>query len=141
MSGTSQVAVVGEGLAGAALALALCRGAGGRGRPVETLLYAGNGPPRGEARVLTAQCRSRLALLGCTVSPTEPTTPLVGLRVLSAGARTWLPYPPGVVSVGEPGRDPLVELLTSHASMAGARVRAGRRSAPSPCPGAARRAA
>ncbi|MGZ6071167.1 MAG: hypothetical protein ACXWK8_08105, partial [Myxococcaceae bacterium] len=123
MSGTSRVAVVGEGLAGAALALALCHSGGGRGRSVETLLYAGDGPPRGPPRVLTPQCRSRLALLGCTAPPAERTTSLVGLRVLSAGARAWLPYPPGVVTVGEPGRDPLVELLTTRAAMAGAIVR------------------
>ncbi|MGZ6077229.1 MAG: response regulator [Myxococcaceae bacterium] len=123
MSGTSRVAVVGEGLAGAALALALCHSGGGRGRSVETLLYAGDGPPRGAPRVLTPQCRSRLALLGCTVPPAERTTSLVGLQVLSAGARAWLPYPPGVVTVGEPGRDPLVELLTTRAAMAGAIVR------------------
>jgi len=117
------VAVVGDGLAGAALALALCHTGEGRGRAVETMLYAGNGPAHGSPRVLTPQCRSRLALLGCSLSTTEPTTPLVGLRVLSAEASTWLPYPPGVVSVGEPGRDPLTDLLTSRASAAGTRVR------------------
>jgi len=124
MGGTAQLAVVGEGLAGAGLALALCHSGRAGGRALETLLYAGNGPPRATARILTPQCRSRLALLGCTLPGTEPTTPLVGLRVLSRGARAWLPYPPGVVSVGEPGRDPLGELLTSRAGMAGARVRA-----------------
>ena len=124
MGGTAQVAVVGEGLASAALALALCHGGPGNGRPLETLLYAGNGPPRGAARILTPQCRSRLALLGCTLGTGEPTTPLVGLRVLSQGARAWLPYPPGVVSLGNPDRDALTELLTARAGMAGARVRA-----------------
>jgi len=123
MGGRAQVAVVGEGLAGAALALALCHGGSGSGRSLETLLYAGNGPPRGSARILTPQCRSRLALLGCTLAPAEPTTPLVGLRVLSRGARAWLPYPPGVVSLGEPDRDALAELLTARSGMAGARVR------------------
>jgi CheY-like chemotaxis protein len=122
MRGMAQLAVVGEGLAGAALALALCHL--GRGRQVETLLYAGNGSPRGMARILTPQCRSRLALLGCTLPGTEPTTPLVGLRVLSRGAAAWLPYPPGVVSLGFPGKDPLGELVTARAGMAGARVRA-----------------
>ncbi|HZJ53845.1 MAG TPA: response regulator [Myxococcaceae bacterium] len=122
MGGTAQLAVVGEGLAGAGLALALCHTS--RGRQVETLLYAGNGAPRGMARILTPQCRSRLALLGCTLASGEPTTPLVGLRVLSRGARAWLPYPPGVVSLGQPGRDALGELLTARAGMAGARVRA-----------------
>ena len=124
MGGTAQVAVVGEGLASAALALALCHGGPRRSRSVETLLYAGNGPTRAAARILTPQCRSRLALLGCTLAPGEPTTSLVGLRVLSRGARAWLPYPPGVVSLGEPGRDALAELLTARAGMAGARVRA-----------------
>ncbi|HEY1333735.1 MAG TPA: hypothetical protein VGF31_05725, partial [Myxococcaceae bacterium] len=123
MGGTAQVAVVGEGLASAALALALCHGGSGNTRDVETLLYAGNGPPRGSARILTPQCRSRLALLGCTLNPGERTTPLVGLRVLSRGARAWLPYPPGVVSLGEPDRDALAELLTARAGMSGARVR------------------
>lgn len=123
MSGTARVAVVGEGLAGAALALALCHSGDGRRRGVETLLYAGNGQPRGVPRVLTPQCRSRLALLGCSVPPAERTTPLVGLRVLSSGARAWLPYPPGVVTLGEPGRDPLVELLAIRSAMAGAVVR------------------
>lgn len=124
MGGTAQLAVVGEGLAGAALALALCHTGHARGRPVETLLYAGSGQARGAARVLTPQCRSRLALLGCTVPPGEPTTPLVGLRVVSRTARAWIPYPPGVVSLGQPGRDVLAELLTARAGMAGARVRA-----------------
>jgi len=122
MGETSRVAVVGEGLAGAALALALCHAGGGRG--VETVLYAGNGPPHGAARVLTPQCRSRLALLGCTPPPGVSTTQLVGLRVLSRGARAWLPYPPGVVTVGEPDRDPLLEHLTSRSVMARAIVRA-----------------
>jgi len=124
MGGTAQVAVVGEGLAGAGLALALCHTARGRGRTLETLLYAGNGPPRGAARILTPQCRSRLAQLGCTLAPGERTVPLVGLRVLSAEGRAWLPYPPGVVCVGEPHRDALAELLTSRSGMAGVRVRA-----------------
>src|SRR6476659_2560168 len=119
MGGTAQVAVVGEGLASAALALALCHGGPGHGRALETLLYAGNGPPRGAARILTPQCRSRLAMLGCTLGTGEPTTPLVGLRVLSQGARAWLPYPPGVVSLGNPDRDALTELLTARAGMAG----------------------
>ena len=124
MGSTAQLAVVGEGIAGAGLALALCHTGRGRGRPVETLLYAGNGSPRSAARILTPQCRSRLALLGCTVPTWERSTPLVGLRVISRNARAWLPYPPGVVSLGELGRDALGELLTSSAGMAGARVRA-----------------
>src|SRR5262249_49341446 len=53
----------------------------------------------------------------------EPTTPLVGLRVISRDAKAWLPYPPGVVSLGRPDGDALVELLTARAGMAGARVR------------------
>ncbi len=124
MGGTAQVAVVGEGLAGAARALARCPTGRGGGRQLETLLYAGNEGPRGAARIVTPQCRSRLAMLGCSVPPVERTTPLVGLRVVSGGARAWLPYPPGVVSVGEPERDALAELLTSRAVMAGVRVRA-----------------
>jgi len=124
MGGTAQLAVVGEGLAGAALSLALCHTGQGRGRAVETLLYAGNGPPRGAARVLTPQCRSRLAMLGCTLPPGEHTTPLVGLRILSRGARSWLPYPPGVVTVGDPAHDVLTEIVTARSNMAGARVRA-----------------
>jgi CheY-like chemotaxis protein len=124
MGGTAQLAVVGEGLASAGLALALCHRGRSRGRSVETLFYAGNGPPRGAARILTPQCRSRLALLGCALAPGEPTTPLVGLRILSSGARSWLPYPPGVVSLGEPERDALAQLLTARSGMAGARVRA-----------------
>lgn len=124
MGGTAQLAVVGEGLAGAALALALCHAEHDRGRPIETLLYAGNGSPRSVPRIITPQCRSRLALLGCTLPPGEPTAPLVGLRVLSRSSRVWLPYPPGVVSLGAPGRDPLTELVTARSGMAGVRVRA-----------------
>ncbi|HTS82913.1 MAG TPA: response regulator [Myxococcaceae bacterium] len=123
MGGTVHLAVVGEGLSAAGLALALCHTAQGRGRAVETLLYAGDEPPRGAPHIVTPQCRARLALLGCTIPEPERTTPLVGLRVLSPGARVWLPYPPGVVSLGEPGRDGLVEMLTARAGMAGARVR------------------
>ncbi|HZW88341.1 MAG TPA: response regulator [Myxococcaceae bacterium] len=122
-SGTAQLAVVGEGLAGAGLALALCHARHNRGRSVETLLYAGDNAPRPAARIVTPQCRSRLALLGCTLPGGEPTTPLVGLRVISRDAKAWLPYPPGVVSLGRPGRDALAELLTARAGMAGARVR------------------
>src|SRR5215470_4053621 len=99
MGGTVQLAVVGEGLAGAALALALCHAEHDRGRPAETLLYAGNGTLRPAPRIVTPQCRSRLALLGCTLPPTDLTTPLVGMRVLSRSSRAWLPYPPGVVSL------------------------------------------
>ena len=121
--GTAQLAVVGEGLASAGLALALCHTGHARGRSVETLLYAGDCSPHGAARILTPQCRSRLALLGCTLPAGEPTTPLVGLRVISRDAKAWLPYPPGVVSLGRPGRDALAELLTARAGMAGARVR------------------
>jgi CheY-like chemotaxis protein len=124
MGGTAQLAVVGEGLASAGLALALCHAGRSRGRSVQTLLYAGNDPPRPTARILTPQCRSRLALLGCTLWPGEATTPLVGLRVISREARAWLPYPPGVVSIGNPERDVLAELLTARAGAAGARVRA-----------------
>jgi len=124
MGGTAQLAVVGEGLAGASLALALCHAERDRGRPTETLLYAGNASPRSAPRIVTPQCRSRLALLGCTLPPGEPTTPLVGLRVLSRSARVWLPYPPGVMSLGAPGGDPLTALVTARAGMAGVRVRA-----------------
>src|SRR5215813_11818782 len=123
MGGTTQLAVVGEGLAGAGLALALCHTGRSRGRIVETLLYAGDNPPRAAARILTPQCRSRLALLGCTLAGDAPTTPLVGLRVISRDAKAWLPYPPGVVSLGRPERDVLAELLTARANMAGARGR------------------
>ena len=123
MGGTTQLAVVGEGLAGAGLALALCHAGRSRGRTVETLLYAGDNPPRAAARIFTPQCRSRLALLGCMLAGGEPTTPLVGLRVISRDAKAWLPYPPGVVSLGRPERDVLAELLTARTVMAGARVR------------------
>ena len=121
MGGTTQLAVVGEGLAGAGLALALCHTGRSRGRIVETLLYAGDNPPRAAARILTPQCRSRLALLGCTLAGDEPTTPLVGLRVISRDAKAWLPYPPGVVSLGRPELDTLAGLLTARAGMAGDR--------------------
>lgn len=123
MGGPVQIAVVGEGLTAAALALALCHTARSCVRPLETLLYAGAGAPGGTPRVVTPQCRARLALLGCSLPVGEPTTPVVGMRVLSRGARSWLPYPPGVVTLGVPGRDALTEALTARAALAGARVR------------------
>jgi CheY-like chemotaxis protein len=123
MGGAVQIGVVGEGLTAAALALALCHTARSCVRPLETLLYAGAGPSRGTPRIVTPQCRARLALLGCSLPVGEPTTPLVGIRVLSRGARSWLPYPPGVVTLGVPERDALTEALTARAALAGARVR------------------
>jgi CheY-like chemotaxis protein len=123
MGGAVQIAVVGEGLAAAALALALAHTARSSVRPLEAFLYAGAGGLRGTPRIVTPQCRARLALLGCTLPAAEPTVPLIGMRILSRSARSWLPYPPGVVTLGALGRDVVTETLTARASLAGARVR------------------
>jgi len=123
MGGALQIAVVGEGLTAAALTLALAHTARGYLRALETLLYAGGGARGGTPRIVTPQCRARLALLGCSVPAAEPTVPLIGMRVLSRSARSWLAYPPGVVTLGAPERDVLTETLTARASLAGAHVR------------------
>lgn len=96
----SRVAVIGGGVAGAGLAAALLFNARTRGSPVEVRVYDGGAPGGGMApAVLTAECRSRLAALGCRMPVEWRVHELRGVEVLAHGSRELLPASAGGVWV------------------------------------------
>ncbi len=87
-----RVAIIGGGVAGNAMAAALLFTAKARGRNLEIRVYEGlrdaaqHRPPA----LLTPECRSRLAALGCRVPPEWRALELSGLEVISGGNRALL---------------------------------------------------
>lgn len=96
----AKVAVVGGGAAGAAAAVALLQAARTRARSVEVQVFDSH---RDEASirplVLTPECRSRLAGLGCRVDPSWRSVELSGIDVISEGRVETLPAPGGALWV------------------------------------------
>lgn len=128
LSNGSRVAVIGGGVIGAASAAALALTARARGRQVEVRVYEG---PREEADprppvVLSPECRSRLAALGCRIPLEWRSLELTGVEVISGGNRCLLRGPPGGIWVvdswpeGPSGRTDVSRGLASAAALQGA---------------------
>ncbi|MGA9523757.1 MAG: response regulator [Myxococcaceae bacterium] len=87
-----RVAIIGGGVAANAMATALLFTARARGRNIEVRIYEGNReaaqhrPPA----LLTPECRSRLAALGCRIPADWRALELSGLEVISGGNRVLL---------------------------------------------------
>ncbi|MDC0707515.1 response regulator [Stigmatella sp. ncwal1] len=92
----SRVAVVGGGIAGAGLAASLLFNGRARGISLDVRVYSQGEPDSVPPPVvLTPECRSRLAALGCRVPLDWRVHELRGVEVLSQGRRELLPAPPG----------------------------------------------
>lgn len=159
MSGTSKlasgsrVAIVGGGIAGAGLAASLLFNGRARGIALDVRVYAGGAEERtAPPALLTPECRSRLAALGCRIPPEWRTHELRGVEIISQGERELLPCAPGGLWVvdgwphGEGGLDQVRQVLSTAASSQGARfvnrnVERVERQAPAPdAPAAVRNA-
>jgi len=124
----SRVAVVGGGIAGAGLAASLLFNGRARGLALDVRVYSG-----GEARrtappaVLTPECRSRLAALGCRIPAEWRTHELRGVEIIAEGRRELLSSPPGGLWVvdgwpqGMGGLEQVRDVLATSASAQGAR--------------------
>lgn len=124
----SRVAIIGGGIAGAGLAASLLFNGRARGVALDVRVYQSPAeevvaPPA----VLTPECRSRLAALGCRIPPEWRSHELRGVEVLADGHREVLSSVPGglwVVDAWPQGTGGLVqvrEVLASAASAQGAR--------------------
>ncbi|NOK39002.1 response regulator [Corallococcus exercitus] len=134
MSGTSKltsgsrVAIVGGGIAGAGLAASLLFNGRARGVALDVRVYAGGTEERtAPPALLTPECRSRLAALGCRIPPEWRAHELRGVEVISQGERELLPCAAGGLWVvdgwprGEGGLDMVRHVLSTAASAQGAR--------------------
>jgi CheY-like chemotaxis protein len=96
-----RVAVIGSGVAAHAAASALLFTARARGRNLDVRIYEGtrddleHRPPA----ILTPECRSRLAALGCRVPEEWRALELSGVEVISGGNRSLLRAGPGALWV------------------------------------------
>ncbi len=153
LSSGSRVAIIGGGVAGAGLAAALLFNGRARGCALDVRIYDGGSqdavaPPA----ILTPECRSRLAALGCRMPPEWRALELRGIEVHAHGRNELLPAPPGGLWVvdawprGAGGMARVREALCTAAAAQGARF-VGRRverveqQAPAPDAPAAVRAA
>jgi CheY-like chemotaxis protein len=122
------VAVIGGGVAGAGLAASLLFNGRARGIALDVRVYAqGNPDSVPPPVVLTPECRSRLAALGCRVPLDWRAHELRGVEILSHGRRELLPAPPGGLWVvdgwpqGQGGLEVVREALITAATAQGAR--------------------
>lgn len=134
MSGTSKlasgsrVAIVGGGIAGAGLAASLLFNGRARGVALDVRVYAGGTEERtAPPALLTPECRSRLAALGCRIPPEWRAHELRGVEVIAQGERELLPCAAGGLWVvdgwprSEGGMDMVRQVLATAASAQGAR--------------------
>ncbi len=92
--GVSRVAVVGGGVAGLGAAAALAQAARVRGRGLDiTVFDGGRAAQPGRPVLLTPECRSRLAAVGCRVPPEWQAGALRGVEILSDNRREFLSAP------------------------------------------------
>lgn len=128
-----QVAVIGGGVTGMAGAVALIATARARGRTLELTVFEGRRPDAPAVpALLTPECRSRLAALGCRMAPDWRAIELRGVEVISGGRPEVIPGPSGAVWVvdgwphGESGQRIVSSNLAEVAVQHGARVLARR---------------
>ncbi|AGC45499.1 response regulator [Myxococcus stipitatus DSM 14675] len=124
----SRVAIVGGGIAGAGLAASLLFNGRARGLTLDVRVYAGGLSERTSPPVvLTPECRSRLAALGCRIPPEWRTHELRGVEIIAEGRRELLPSSPGGMWLvdgwpsGEGGLAQVRGILANAASAQGAR--------------------
>lgn len=124
----SRVAIIGGGIAGAGLASSLLFNGRARGVSLDVRVYSHSEPNTVPPPVvLTPECRSRLAALGCRVPMDWRVHELRGVEVLSHGRRDLLPAPPGGLWVvdgwpnGPAGLEVVREALVTAATAQGAR--------------------
>jgi CheY-like chemotaxis protein len=124
----SRVAIIGGGVAGAGLAASLLFNGRARGCTLDVRVYDSEdtttvAPPA----VLTPECRSRLAALGCRVPPEWRAHELRGVEVIAQGQREVLTAAPGGLWVvdgwpqGQGGLALVREVLAGAATAQGAR--------------------
>ena len=128
LSSGSRVAVIGGGVAGAAMAAALVFTARSRGRQLDVCVYEGArdpGAPRPPV-LLSPECRSRLAALGCRVPPEWRLVELSGVEIISGRTRSLLRGSSGGIWVVDSwpdvpsGRTQLSRALAATAALQGA---------------------
>ncbi|MBN1205016.1 MAG: response regulator [Myxococcaceae bacterium] len=126
--GGSRVAVIGGGVAGAGLAASLLFNGRARGIVLDVRVYARGSPDSVPPPVvLTPECRSRMAALGCRVPLDWRAHELRGVEILAQGRRELLPAPPGGLWVvdgwpqGQGGLEVVREALITAATTQGAR--------------------
>ncbi|WP_426731259.1 response regulator [Myxococcus faecalis] len=124
----SRVAVVGGGIAGAGLAASLLFNGRARGLTLDVRVYSGGLSERtAPPAVLTPECRSRLAALGCRIPTEWRAHELRGVELISEGRRELLPSSPGGLWVvdgwpqGQGGLAQVRDVLATAASAQGAR--------------------
>src|SRR5687768_2235672 len=102
----ARVAILGGGIAGAAAAAAIAGVARSLRVPIDVTLFDGSrASSEGSPVVLTAECRARLAALGCRVPLEWRARLLEGVEVIAGGKVARLATPPGGLWVVGRGPD------------------------------------
>ena len=124
----SRVAIVGGGIAGVGLAASLLFNGRARGCVLDVRVYdGGDSGATAPPALLTPECRSRLAALGCRVPAEWRAHELRGVEVIAHGQREVLPAAPGGLWVvdgwpqGQGGLALVREALMGAAAAQGAR--------------------
>ncbi|MBM7116490.1 response regulator [Archangium primigenium] len=124
----SRVAIIGGGIAGVGMATSLLFNARARGCTVDVRVYDGGDPSAiAPPAVLTPECRSRLAALGCRIPLEWRAHELRGVEVISHGQREVVPGTPGGLWVvdgwpqGQGGVALVREMLAGAATAQGAK--------------------
>ncbi|HEX8438198.1 response regulator [Archangium sp.] len=124
----SRVAIIGGGIAGAGLAASLLFNGRARGSALDVRVYESGEPGTiAPPAILTPECRSRLAALGCRVPPEWRAHELRGVEILAQGNREVLTSTPGGLWVvdgwpqGQGGLALVREVLAGAATSQGAR--------------------
>ncbi|AKQ66286.1 hypothetical protein A176_003198 [Myxococcus hansupus] len=119
---------MGGGIAGAGLAASLLFNGRARGLSLDVRVYSGGTSERtAPPAVLTPECRSRLAALGCRIPPEWRAHELRGVEIIAEGRRELLASAPGGLWVvdgwpqGLGGLEQVRDILATAASSQGAR--------------------
>jgi len=125
----NRLAVIGGGVAAMASAVAAIATARARGKALEVTVFEGHRPDaKAVPALLTPECRSRLAALGCRIPPDWHTRELRGVEIVAGGQSELFAGPSGGIWVldgwpnGESGQRILSSALAEVAAQHGARI-------------------
>lgn len=125
----TRLAIIGGGVAAMASAVASLATARARGKALEVTVFEGHRPDAPAVpALLTPECRSRLAALGCRIAAGWRGIELRGVEVISDGRAELFPGPSGGVWIvdgwpgGESGQRVLSSALAEVAAQHGARI-------------------
>lgn len=126
---TRRLAIIGGGVGAMASAVAALATGRARGRPLDVTVFEGHQPDAPSTpALLTPECRSRLAALGCRIAADWRAVELRGVEVSAGGRTEVLPGPSGAIWIvdgwpqGTSGQRIVSSALAEVAAQHGARI-------------------